>query len=266
MRGMMNDVSASLFPRCGLQANLLFFHNKYQPGSFEHSYFVLVFPLQVALWLFNCPPRSLDQTPGRRRLDSSSDSSSSGGSSSTGSVAGIGGGFVSGSSLDRMRGRAEGGRLRRRLQGSTALNPQGMMCNIVATKAWGHWFATIPFPDGSYFNVGFRSLTYARNALTDADGWWPSLVLEGKEPPQDGGKVYAPGTLTVVASAGMYMQHSRSFRGKRSFAVFMRTLLTLLRYLSVMFANCRSLEPALRRAVRQPRPSKRGSNSRQLFI
>ena len=96
-------------------------------------------------------------------------------------------------SLTRRRRR----RRRRRLQPAAEV----MRCSVVAEKTWAHWLATLPFPGGAGFlNVGFRSLTFVRDVLRS--DWWQPLVVDGRDPPSDGGRPYAPGSLTVVMSAG----------------------------------------------------------------
>lgn len=82
----------------------------------------------------------------------------------------------------------------------------GITCNLVATKSWSHWFAALPPPEPGLapLGIGFRSLTFARDAL--GSDWWRPLVLEARDSCDEEGDcgrgAYPPGSLTVLLSAG----------------------------------------------------------------
>ena len=69
-------------------------------------------------------------------------------------------------------------------------------CNLIISKSWGHWFATIRNQDGSFLNLGFHSLTYARMA-TSSD-WWKNLLLNATD---NDGTNYDH-SLTILMNAG----------------------------------------------------------------
>jgi hypothetical protein len=69
-------------------------------------------------------------------------------------------------------------------------------CNLIISKSWGHWFATIRNQDGSFLNLGFHSLTYAR--LATSSDWWKYLLLNATD--NDGTKYDR--SLTILMNAG----------------------------------------------------------------